>query len=231
MRIKKPEIIFEDKDILVCRKPVGIAVQTPKAGQQDMVSILKNYRASQKEDVYIGTVHRLDQPVEGVMVFAKTKAAAASLSKQVANKRADKYYLAVAAGKFEQTEGVLEHDLVRDGRTNLSHVALPGEEGAKHARLSYQILEYDEASDASLVKIKLDTGRHHQIRVQMSAIGHPLVGDRKYNPKADQGNVALCSYKIAVEHPSTGKKMAFEVQPENPFFAPFHKEQALNRSF
>ena len=222
MRIKKPEIIFEDKDMLVCRKPVGIAVQTPKAGQQDMVSILKNYRAFKKEDAYIGTIHRLDQPVEGVMVFAKTKAAAANLSKQVAHKLADKYYLAVAAGKFEQTEGVLEHDLVRDGRTNLSHVAVPGEKDVKHARLSYRILEYQEATDASLVEIKLETGRHHQIRVQMAAIGHPLVGDRKYNPGADRGNVALCSYKIAVVHPTTGKRMEFDVKPENPFFAAFY---------
>lgn len=231
MRVKKPEIIFEDQDMLVCRKPAGIAVQTSKAGQQDMVSILKNYRASKKEDVYIGTVHRLDQPVEGVMVFAKTKTAAAKLSKQVADKQADKYYLAVTEGRFEQTAGTLEHDLVRDGRTNLSHVAAPGERGAKHAKLTYQVLAYDAGMDESLVKIKLDTGRHHQIRVQMATVGHPLIGDRKYNPKADQGNVALCSCKIAVEHPATGEKMEFTVNPKNPFFAPFPEWQDKNRGF
>lgn len=216
-------IIYEDRDIIVCQKQCGIAVQTPRIGQQDMVSILKNYRVSKKEEPYIGIIHRLDQPVEGVMVFAKTKAAAASLSKQIAQRTTDKYYLAVVQGKFAEQQGVLEHDLVRDGRNNLSHVAKPGEKDAKHARLSYEVLEYQPEADESLVRIHLDTGRHHQIRVQMAAIGHPLVGDRKYNPQAQRirGNVALCSCEIAFTHPSTGKREYFRIVPSNPFFGQF----------
>ena len=216
-------IIYEDRDIIVCQKQGGIAVQTPRIGQQDMVSILKNYRVLKKEEPYIGIIHRLDQPVEGVMVFAKTKAAAASLSKQIAQRTTDKYYLAVVQGKFAEQQGVLEHDLVRDGRNNLSRVAKPGEKDAKHARLSYEVLEYQPEADESLVRIHLDTGRHHQIRVQMAAIGHPLVGDQKYNPQAQRirGNVALCSCEIAFAHPSTGKREHFRIVPSNPFFGRF----------
>ena len=223
-------IIYEDRDIIVCQKQGGIAVQTPRIGQQDMVSILKNYRVSKKEEPYIGIIHRLDQPVEGVMVFAKTKAASASLSKQIAQRTTDKYYLAVVQGKFAEQQGVLEHDLARDGRNNLSHVAKPGEKDAKHARLSYEVLEYQPEADESLVRIHLDTGRHHQIRVQMAAIGHPLVGDRKYNPQAQRvhGNVALCSCEIAFDHPTTGKREHFRIVPSNPFFGQFTKIDLSN---
>ena len=217
------KIIYEDKDIIVCQKVAGIAVQTPRIGQQDMVSILKNYRVSRNEEPYIGIIHRLDQPVEGVMVFAKTKAAAASLSGQIAQRTTDKYYLAVAEGKFAEKKGVLEHDLVRDGKNNLSHVAKPGEKDAKHARLCYEVLEYQPESDESLVRIHLDTGRHHQIRVQMAAVGHPLAGDQKYNPQAQRThrNVALCSCEIAFDHPRTGKRERFQIVPSNPFFSQF----------
>ena len=207
-----------------------------------MVSLLKNYRAKKKEAPYVGLIHRLDQPVEGVMVFAKDQKAAAALSKQVADRGVDKYYLAVVLGALDSNHGNLKHWLIKDGKTNLSRVAAEGDPTAKEAKLSYWVLDYDKKQNLSLVKIKLDTGRHHQIRVQFSAIGHPLLGDQKYNAGAaitdpglengiggiNGGNVALCSYKIGFEHPKTGKKMEYEILPQNPYFTGFDVSQRLD---
>ena len=211
MRIRKLEILFEDTHIIVCRKPAGVATQSARAGQQDMVSLIKNQRARQKEEPYVGLIHRLDQPVEGVMVFAKDKQAAAKLSKQVSERGMDKFYLAVAKGKFEQEAGTLEHFLVKDGRTNLSRVAKKDEPEAKRASLSYQVMEYNEEKDASLVKIKLDTGRHHQIRVQMAAVGHPLLGDLKYGAgvvKSQMEKRGLFVSEKAIEVPAGDKNIS-----------------------
>ncbi len=210
-------ILYEDDDIIVCVKAAGVATQTKQIGQKDMESMLRTYRMQKGEASYIGVVHRLDQPVSGVMVFAKTKEAAASLSRQIATKAADKYYYAVTDGLPAKKKGSLEDYLLRDGKTNLSKVVSTKTDGAKRAELSYEVLEQNESN--ALVRIKLATGRHHQIRVQMAHAGVPLVGDRKYNFKENmkQGNgqLALCSYKLAFVHPTTKKKLEFEI--ENPF--------------
>lgn len=210
-------ILYEDDDLLVCKKPAGVAVQTKQLGQADMESLLKNYRAGKGETPYIGVVHRLDQPVEGVMVFAKTKEAAASLSKQIAAKQADKYYYAVVDGVPEQKRGILEDYLLRDGRTNTSAVVERGMTDAKRAELSYEMVE--TKGDRTLLCIQLATGRHHQIRVQLSHAGMPIVGDRKYNFKENMapsgGGLCLCSYKIGFKHPKTHKNLSFEI--DNPY--------------
>lgn len=216
-------ILYEDEAIIVCEKEAGVATQTKQFGQKDMESLLKNYLAMKGERPYIGIVHRLDQPVSGVMVFAKTKEAAADLSRQVATKSADKYYYAVTDGIPADSTNplsksvVLEDYLLRDGKANLSKVVDKGTQGAKRAELSYQILE--QKNNQAILRIKLETGRHHQIRVQLAHAGCPLVGDRKYNFKETiknyRGNLALCSYKIAFKHPVTKKKMEFELP--NPY--------------
>lgn len=244
MRVKKIEVLYEDTHLLLCRKPAGIATQSARTGQQDMVSLVKNERAKKGEEPYVGLIHRLDQPVEGVMVFAKTKDAAAALSKQVAARGMDKYYLAVAKGQFETQAGVLEHYMRKDGKTNLSRVVQETDPEAKLARLFYEVLAYNEELDASLIRVKLDTGRHHQIRVQMASIGHPLLGDQKYNSmelsaNADamngmsfagnaRGMVALCSFKIGFAHPVTKKTMEYSILPQNPFFEPFGQALGLD---
>lgn len=212
------QIIYEDNGVVVCHKLPGIAVQSPRAGKQDMVSLLRNYFARKKENTEIFLVHRLDQPVEGVMVFARTKEAAANLSSQVQKRQMDKQYLAVVEGRFEKKSGTLENFLIRDGKTNTSSVAEKEGKGAKKARLSYEVLE--ETEKDSLVKVILETGRHHQIRVQMAYAGHPLVGDKKYNPQCEAGYqpVGLCSVKTAFVHPLTGKQMEFEVEPQGTLF-------------
>lgn len=206
-------ILYEDEELLVCRKPAGVAVQTKKLGQADMESLLKNYRVARGEQPYIGVVHRLDQPVEGVMVFAKTKEAAAALGCQIAAKFADKCYYALVDGAPEKKRGTLVDYLVRDGRTNTSSVAECGTKDAKRAELSYEVTE--QKSGRAVLKIRLETGRHHQIRVQLAHAGMPIVGDRKYNFKeniAPSGEgLCLCSYRIGFRHPKSHKNLAFEI--------------------
>ena len=211
------EILYEDDAIIVCVKDAGIATQTKQIGQKDMESMLRTYRMQKGEPSYIGVVHRLDQPVRGVMVFAKDAESAANLSRQIATKAADKFYYAVTDGVPEKKKGTLEDYLLRDGKTNLSKVVTSQTSGAKRAELFYEVLAQNETQ--ALVRVKLETGRHHQIRVQMAHAGWPLVGDRKYNFKENMkpGSraICLCSYKLAFAHPKTKKKMEFEI--ENPF--------------
>lgn len=210
-------VLYEDEEIIVCRKPSGIPVQTKSFTQKDMESILKNYRLDKGEPPYIGVVHRLDQPVEGVMVFAKTKEAAADLSRQMAQKLADKYYYAMVQGIPPRKKGTLEDYLLRDGRTNISAVTAKNTPGAKRAELSYEVVE--EKNGYAILRICLFTGRHHQIRVQLSHGGFPIVGDKKYNFQENitpsGKTLALCSYKITFRHPKTHKKLDFEI--DKPF--------------
>ena len=199
-------ILYEDEEVIVCEKPAGVAAQTKRLGQADMESLLKNYRAGKGE-----------QPVRGAMVFAKTKEAAADLSRQVQTKMADKFYYAVTDGVPEQKKGTLEDYLLRDGKTNTSKVVSKSTEGAKSARLDYEVTAQNKTN--AILRIRLDTGRHHQIRVQLANAGIPIVGDAKYNFKETMtrsGNgLLLCSYKIGFKHPKTHKKMEFEIR--NPF--------------
>lgn len=220
--IGKSDILYEDSEIIVCRKESGIAIQTGKTGCKDMVSLLRNYFAQKKENTEIFIVHRLDQPVEGVMVFARTNKAAAKLSRQIQERSFDKYYLAVAEGKFESRCGILEDYLLRNGKTNLSGVVSKESKGGKYSKLSYEVLETRET--VSLVKIKLDTGRHHQIRVQMAQAGHPLVGDKKYNPDCKAGflPIGLCSVKLSFSHPMTEETNSFYVKPKGIAFEKFN---------
>lgn len=215
-----PDILFEDSDIIVCHKPAGIATQTRKLGQQDMESILKNYRAKKKEMPYIGVVHRLDQPVEGVMVFAKNQKAAAALSKQVSERTIGKYYYAV--GMLNQTNasfceatglaecGTLQNYMITDKRENLSRICNESEPGAKKAQLNYRVIK--EEGQKVWFDIELLTGRQHQIRLQLSHIGCPICGDTKYGTIVGNGVISLCAYKIELVHPTTKQKMSFSIE-------------------
>jgi 23S rRNA pseudouridine1911/1915/1917 synthase len=223
------EILKEDNDILVCRKPAGIPVQTAKMGQQDMISLLKNHRATEREIPEIYVVHRLDQPVEGVMVFAKNPRAAAALSRQIQGKTVDKYYRALVEGVPDPAEGRLEDYLLRDGKTNTSRVVSSKTDGAKKADLSYRVLEIREDRSVSLLEIRLETGRHHQIRVQMAHAGHPLVGDKKYNPgcTSEYLPIGLSSVRIAFCHPTTGRRLEYVIEPTGEAFRQFHESAVL----
>lgn len=216
-------ILHEDEHIIVCYKPAGIPTQTKKLGEQDMVSLLKNHL----KGGYVAVIHRLDQPVEGLLVFAKTPFAAKELNKGLQGAGFGKHYKAVLWGIPNQEKATLEDYLVKDGRTNTSRVCSPSEKDAKKALLSYEVIATgkDGDKDISLVKVKLDTGRHHQIRVQMANMGCPIWGDAKYNTAAVQDRrfrqIALCAYRLEFIHPKTKKKMEFEVEPEGEGFAFF----------
>ena len=160
----KPHILYEDQDIIVCLKPAGIPTQTSRPGLPDMVSILKNHiyqNSAHKKQPYLAVIHRLDQPVEGLLVFAKTPAAAKELNHQLQSFGFGKYYQAVLLGCPQTADGILEDYLVKEGRTNTSRICTEETPGAKVARLSYHISK--TTAEFSLAEIHLDTGRHHQI--------------------------------------------------------------------
>lgn len=220
-----PEILYEDDAIIVVHKPAGMESQSGKSFSMDMCSFLKNRLARQGvRDPYIGVVHRLDRMVSGVMVYAKTREAAAKLSRQVQNGQMEKHYKALLCGQIEPKEGMLVDYLLQNPKTNCSAVAEPSAAGAKEARLTYRQIPLEELGcilkgmpqvpDRSVtgVEIHLLTGRHHQIRVQFAHKGTPLFGDTKYNP-AFQGKrsdrVALCAYRLSFRHPVTDKPMEF----------------------
>lgn len=231
-------IVFEDEHIIVAYKPAGIATQTARLGQQDMVSELKNYLAKKPENKgkgvpYLGLVHRLDQPVAGILAFAKTKQAAASLSKQITDGTFHKYYYALVFGGTPKEQDILEDYLSKDSKTNMSNVVSKAHPDAKCAKLHYQwketLMVVEEAAEASLVEVELFTGRHHQIRVQMAHAGMPLLGDSKYGTEASKEfsknigcrNVALCACRLVFQHPKTGKLIDFTKKPEDEIFLPF----------
>lgn len=228
--MSRERILYEDKDIIVCHKPAGIATQTARVGQADMVSEVANYLKSP----YVGVVHRLDQPVEGILVFAKNKAAAANLSRQAAGEAMKKEYLALVCGEDIARRGELVDYLLKDGKTNTSRVVPPEVKGARKARLEYEVIKeiQSESGDSgqyclALMRICLHTGRHHQIRVQMANAGMPLLGDHKYGGRAvleasarlGIRETALCAYRLAFDHPKSGERMQFEIRPEGNCFS------------
>lgn len=212
-------ILYEDNHILVCEKPSGVPVQTKSFGTLDLESMLKNHiasKSSEKKPPYLAVIHRLDQPVSGILVFGKTKEAAAGLNAQLQAHGFSKYYQAVLCGTPEQTSGILTNYLVKDGRTNTSRIGNKEEKDAKYAKLSYEVIRTNEERSLSVAKIKLETGRHHQIRVQMAENGTPLWGDNKYNPefigKRGYFPIALRAYRLELVHPITGKALSFELE-------------------
>lgn len=219
----KEHIIYEDKDILVCHKPAGLATQTGKVGQKDLVSELKNYLGNAP---YLGLIHRLDQPVEGLLVFAKSPFAAKELSRQVTDRILNKTYFAVVSGKGFPKEIKLVTYMLKDSKTNRSRVADEGEAGAKRAELSVKTIAYKEETDTALLQVVLYTGRHHQIRVQLADAGFPLLGDSKYgteetvqrSKELGVRNVALCACSLSFQHPKTGKHMEFLIEPAGEIF-------------
>ena len=225
----KEMIIYEDREILVCHKPAGLAVQNARIGSADLESGLKNYiyQKNSGKMPYLAVIHRLDQPVEGLLVFGLTKKAAASLSKQISNKDAVKKYLAVTDRAPLLSEGILENYLKKEARGNISSIVPAETKGAKKARLVYKILEtikdeHTETGNRILTGIRLETGRHHQIRVQMAGAGMPLLGDRKYNPEdKSQLPLGLCSCYLEFKHPGNGKKMEFRTWPKGKTFEGF----------
>ena len=202
--IMKPDIIYEDDGMIICRKPAGVLAQGSRSFDADMVSMLMTYRRKKGEDTYIGVINRLDRPVEGLMVFAKSSRDAARLNRLMQQDTFNKTYIAVVWGCIDAVEGTLTDYLVKDAGSNTSHVASEGEPGAKRAELNYRVI--GSLDGMSVVRIQLVTGRHHQIRVQFASRGHALVGDAKYGSNSNiagklvlaNGQIALCACAVDV---------------------------------
>lgn len=241
------KIIYEDEELLVIHKPAGLATQSAKVGQSDVVSELKGYLAKKTgggphKEPYLGVVHRLDQPVEGLLAFAKTQRAAAALTRQLQKGSLNKTYVAAVYGIPKAPQMELTDSLEKDG--NVVRVVTGQEKNhpdAKEARLSYRLLRSFQpagcaetemegvrqpSTEISVLEIRLETGRFHQIRAQLSHAGLPILGDQKYGSVASQGlsealgvrNAALCAESLEILHPLTKKKMFWKLPPENKIF-------------
>ncbi|WP_248925510.1 RluA family pseudouridine synthase [Paenibacillus hamazuiensis] len=222
-RFPNVPILYEDNHVLVAVKPVNVPTQEDDSRDPDLLTYLKQdikIRFQKPGNVYLGLVHRLDRPVGGVMVFAKTSKAASRLSDAVRTRTLRKTYTAVVRGRPKQPQATLKHYLLKDERTNTVSVVPPDKSGAKEAVLDYRVIGSSEG--LSLVRIHLHTGRPHQIRVQFAAIGCPLYGDQRYGAKLNEAGqqIALWATQLTFEHPTLKETMSFSSMPPNEY--PWH---------
>ena len=215
--MEKLNVLFEDNHIIVVEKIVNVPSQADKTEDLDMLSIIKKYikeKYNKPGDVYLGLVHRLDRPVGGVMVFAKTSKAAARLSEQVRVKDFEKRYLVVVDGKMEKDKATLEDYLIKNEKQNISKVVKEGTKNSKKAILDYEVLKYQKDINLSVLKVQLHTGRHHQIRVQFASRNHSICGDQKYGTRGRGKQIALWAYELSILHPITKERMTFRTLPK-----------------
>ena len=210
--MNKLNVLYEDNHIIVVEKPVNVLVQADDTKDTDLLTMIKDYikeKYNKPGNVYLGLVHRLDRPVGGVMVFARTSKAASRLSNEVRERKIKKTYLAIVHGKTKEYEKLIDY-ISKDEKTNNSYI---DKKSGKESILEYNTIKYDKENDLSLVKVNLETGRHHQIRLQMSNINHALYGDQRYGLQ-DKKQIALYAYKLEFIHPVTKEEMSFELLPK-----------------
>ena len=237
------QIVYEDEAVLVIRKPAGLATESAGIGQKDVVSELKNYVAKKNPGKmpYLGVVHRLDQPVEGLLVFAKTKKAAENLTVQLGKGTLKKEYLAVVCGKVPENTGRLVDYLAKEKGMAVVRDTADAQakkdadvqaEKAADPQAKKAVLTYTKKAETekfTLLAVQIETGRFHQIRAQLSHAGFPILGDEKYGSEESKELsrekkirfTALCAASLSFRHPVTGKIMAFTQAPQNPAFAEF----------
>ncbi len=228
--MKKPLIIFEDKNILIAEKPQGMPSQKDPSGDEDLLSWAEKNQKEKVRNRNLKILNRLDRPVGGLVLFAKTAESVKILSRDIQNRNIKKDYLAVAEGIPEKEIMILKDWLSKDSEKNFSEAVSEDEENAKYAELSLKMLEKTE--DKSLLNIRLKTGRHHQIRVQLSEHGLPIWGDKKYNPEFSDSSektvISLWAYKLSFRHPAKKKIMTFcsfppEIYPWTEFSDKYRK--------
>ena len=209
--MNKLNVLYEDNHIIVVEKPVNVLSQADNTNDLDLLSMVKEYvkvKYNKPGNVYIGLVHRLDRPVGGIMVFARTSKAASRLSEQVQKHIFSKKYLAVVRGKVDDSgEFVDKLEKLNDGR---SVVSVNGKESI----LNYKLVEYNKDKNMSLVEVNLKTGRHHQIRIQFASRGFALCGDQRYGVQ-DKTQIALYAYKLSFIHPVSKEFMEFTLKPKS----------------
>lgn len=213
-------ILYEDNHLLIVEKPVNIPVQEDASGDPDLLSLLKNdlkIRYKKPGNVFLGLVHRLDRPVGGVMVFAKTSKAASRLSDSLQKNKIGRKYMAVVRGIPDKKEALLEHYLFKNSRKNIVQTVSRDHKNGKKAVLEYKMLANN--AEMSLLSVKLHTGRSHQIRVQLSASGFPLYGDQKYGQQVNRPGqqIALWAYSLEFEHPVKKEMIRVENFPPNKY--------------
>ena len=224
-------ILHEDNHIIVVLKPQNVPTCEDSSKDKDLLTMIKEYikeTYDKQGNVYLGLVHRLDRPTGGVMVFAKSSKAASRLSEQMREGDFEKRYYATLVGTPREEKATLTHYMKKNAVNNMVYVCEPTVEGAKFAELDYKVLE--SKNDLSLVDVRLHTGRSHQIRVQMNAIGCPVYGDMRYGgEKAKKGYLALWAYYLAFTHPVSKERMVFRVQPpkENTPWSLFNTEKSV----
>ncbi len=216
-KLPKLNIIYEDNHLLVVEKPANIPVQEDSSKDIDMLTLLKDYRKTNENkpgEAFIGLVHRLDRPVSGIMVFAKTSKAASRLSDQIRQNKFHKTYIAVVEGTLTP-QGKFEDYLIKNEKENISYVTT--KEKGKYSCLEYQVLSTKD--NLSLVEINLITGRSHQIRVQFSSRNHPLIGDSKYGHNPNNIDIALFAKSITFNHPTSKEELTFtlDIPTKYPF--------------
>lgn len=212
--MNKLKVLYEDNQIIVVEKKPNVLSQSDATGDKDLLTMVKEYvklKYDKPGNVYIGLVHRLDRPVGGIMVFARTSKAAKRLNEQIKNNEFKKAYVAVLDGTLKSKSGELINYLYKDVKTGKSKVVDENYFGGKLSKLNYEVIGYYE--DKTIVKIKLLTGRHHQIRLQFKALGYPLFGDQLYGRKNNE-QIRLYAYKLAFNHPVTKEKMTFKSLPK-----------------
>ena len=211
------DILYEDNHIIVVSKPQGVPSQPDESKDEDMLTKVKNYikeKYNKPGEAFVGLVHRLDRPTGGAMVFAKTSKAASRLSEQMREGDFDKTYYAVVCGRPRDAKGKIVSFLKKDEKTNMAIIVPQTTNGAKRAELDYETLEYNSETDRSLVKVKLLSGRGHQIRVQMKSIKCPIFGDQKYGGEGmPKVMLNLFATELAFLHPVSKQKLIFRVYP------------------
>lgn len=213
------QIVYEDNHIIVVIKPQNQPTQKDQSGDIDLLNEIKDYikqKYNKPGEAFIGLVHRLDRPTGGLMVFARNSKSADRLTKQIQNGEFDKVYYAVVDGRIKVKTEKLVNYLKKDEQNNIVKICPPLENGAKKAELIYNTLDINE--NKSFLSVKILTGRSHQIRVQLSNIGFPIVGDMKYNKNASKGFLALWAGRLEFNHPVTKKRMIFISSPDETLF-------------
>jgi 23S rRNA pseudouridine1911/1915/1917 synthase len=209
--MNKLNVLYEDNHIIVVVKPYNVLSQGDSTGDISIMDMIKDYikvKYHKPGNVYLGLVHRLDRPVGGVMVFARSSKAASRLCKMFNEHNITKKYLAIVHGRMKKDKDELVDYILKDKNGN----SIISSEGKK-AILDYEVIEYNSKYDCSLVSIELKTGRHHQIRVQFASRGHYLLGDQRYGV-LDNTQISLFSYYLSFTHPVCKEKMEFKVMPE-----------------
>ena len=220
MKKENLKILYEDNHLIAVLKPAGLLVQGDASGAVSLMDVVKDYlkeKYNKPGDVFLGLVHRLDRPVAGIVLYAKTSKGASRVSEQFRNREVSKIYTAVVGGVLEKDEATVDAYIQKDEKNRKSTVSEKMAEGAQKASLSYKVLRREK--DLTWVRIELHTGRFHQIRATFAFVGHPIVGDVKYGSKVKyiEGKIVLCATELSFKTATGERDITLSLNPEEIF--------------